>query len=214
MTLLHAHLSSSLHVRVCVCVCVCVFVCGCTSMVSGQSPSYMNGLRKIPGQNFDLIFLVYVYLCMYPPIQDMQYMSVKICQNGDQSVRTLDENFTGRRVTQEKSRCGALKSRAPHISDFTPVFSAPEQGAIIGIAGSTDSSCASTQGNRMQRGRGKREKVSGRWRETDTETGKESGWVEVESVGEREIDKPCIISPSLALEATWLHLNDIFGNGK
>lgn len=65
-----------------------------------------------------------------------------------------------------------------------------------------------------ERGRGKREKVSGRWRETGTETKKESGRVEVESAGEGEIDKPCTISPSLALEATWLYLNDIFGNVK
>lgn len=47
-----------------------------------------------------------------------------------------------------------------------------------------------------------------------TEMEMKSGLVEVESVGEREIDKPCIISISLALEATWLCLNDIFGNVK
>lgn len=62
----------------------------------------------------------------------------------------------------------------------------------------------------MRRGRGKGEKVRGRWRETETE--KESGWVEAARVGERETDEPCIISASLALEATWFYLNDIFGN--
>lgn len=45
--------------------------------------------------------------------------------------------------------------------------------------------------------RGKREKVRGRWRETGTVTKTEnkSGRIEVERVGEREIDKQCIISP-------------------
>lgn len=58
--------------------------------------------------------------------------------------------------------------------------------------------------------------MRGRWKETgtDTETEKESGWIEVERVGEIEIDKQCIISPLHALEATWLCLNDIFGNLK
>lgn len=83
-----------------------------------------------------------------------------------------------------------LKSHARHNSDFTPLFSAPKRDTIIGIAGRTDSSCASTQGNGMQRGRGKREKVSCRWRETDTETEMESGRAEVEKMGKREIGKP------------------------
>lgn len=64
------------------------------------------------------------------------------------------------------------------------------------------------------RGRGKRGKVSGCWREAHSEAEKESGWVEVERVGERETGKGCIISPLLVLEATWLYLNDIFGNVK
>lgn len=38
----------------------------------------------------------------------------------------------------------------------------------------------------------------------------ESGRVEVERVGEREIGKPCVIPPLLALEATRFCLNDIF----
>ena len=55
-------------------------------------------------------------------------------------------------------------------------------------------------------------KVRGWWRETDRETEEESGWVEVDREGEREKDKPCIISASLALEETWLRLNDIFAS--
>lgn len=56
-------------------------------------------------------------------------------------------------VTQEKSQRRELNSRAPHISDFAPLFSAPEQGTIIGIAGRTESSCANTHRNRIQRER-------------------------------------------------------------
>lgn len=106
--------------------------------------------------------------CIYPPNQAMQYMSVKTwlvvwVREGNEHPTLMDQNFTnstGRRVTQEKSWCRALKSCVSHLSDFTPMFFAPERGTIIGIAGSTDSSCASTQGNGMHRG--KREKVSGR----------------------------------------------------
>lgn len=95
----------------------------------------------------------------------------------------MEQNFTnstGWRVSQERRRCRALKSRAPNICDFTPLFSAPEQGAIIGIAGSTDSSRASTQGHGMQRGRGKRTWVEG-GRRKDREgkwagRGRKSGW--------------------------------------
>lgn len=52
--------------------------------------------------------------------------------------------------------------------------------------------------------------MSGKWRTAETK--KESGQAEVESVGEREIDKHCIIYLLLALGAAWLYLNDIFGN--
>ena len=49
----------------------------------------------------------------------------------------------------------------------------------------------------------RREKVRGRWRETDTQTERESGWGRnVERVGERETDEPCIVSASLAPEET------------
>ena len=54
-------------------------------------------------------------------------------------------------------------------------------------------------------------------RETETRhTDREGEWAdrEVGRVGEREIDKQCIISPLGALEATWLFLNDISGNVK
>lgn len=80
---------------------------------------------------------------------------------------------------------------------MSPLWSLrPEQGTLIGIAGRTDNLFASTQRNGMDRGRGKREEVRGRWRRTET---KESGWVEVERMGEREFDKSCIIAVSLAL---------------
>lgn len=68
----------------------------------------------------------------------------------------------------------------------------------------------------MQRGRGRREKVSGRWRETDTETEtetEESGRQRREWVKDK-LTNPVEYPLLLALEATWLYLNDIFGNVK
>lgn len=64
-------------------------------------------------------------------------------------------------------QCTVLKSRAPKSFDFTPLFSASEQGTIIGIAGRADSSCTGRQGNRMQTGRGKRKKSVQRDREEE-----------------------------------------------
>lgn len=131
------------------------------------------------------------------PIQAMRCMSASTLWMMEIRIiyTAVMEQGPGRYVTQEKSWCRTLKSHALHISGFTPLFSAPEQGTVIGIAGRTDSSCASRRENGMYRGRGKR----GRWRET---------------VGERQTDKACIISPSLSLEATWLYISDRFGNVK
>lgn len=100
------------------------------------------------------------------------------------------------------------KSCAPHICDFNPLFSAPEHGSIIGITGSTDSSCHSAGKRDTQRGGGKREEMSGKWRQAETK--EESGQVEVQSGGEREIDIHRIIFLLLALEAAWLYVKGIF----
>lgn len=50
-------------------------------------------------------------------------------------------------------------------------------------------------------GGGKREEMSSKWRQAETK--EESGQVEVESVGEREIDIHRTISLLLVLEAAW-----------
>lgn len=88
-----------------------------------------------------------------------------------------------------------LNSGAAHICDFTPLFSAPERSAIIGIAGAADSSCASRRGR--QRGGGEQT---------------QSGQPEVGRVG---WEKACLIHPLPALTATGLHLDDAYlGDGE
>lgn len=109
----------------------------------------------------------------------------------------MDQNFTnsaGRRVwRRRKADAQPLKSRAPpHVSDFTPLFSAPEQGAIIGIAGNnwqfTRRHTGGRRGCREGEAEGRRWAVGG-GRQTQRRRQRQR------RVGERQIDKPCRISP-------------------
>lgn len=86
---------------------------------------------------------------------------VSVCPSGlnDRGKLALQDISNGPELhTQHWEMCDARKSRGrelnscdPHISDFAPLFSASEQGTIIGIAGRSESSRANTHRNRIQR---------------------------------------------------------------
>lgn len=63
-----------------------------------------------------------------------------------------------------------------------------------------------------RRGEESGEKREDEWWKAETE--RESGQVEAKRVGEREIDKRCLISLWIAPRVAWFYINDIIENAK